>query len=136
MADFPPIIGLIAAPHTPFTDELDVNFGMLPQQIDALSKQGLAGVFVNGTTGEGLSLTSNERQQILSRWTELAPTGLKVIAHVGHHSAREAKELARHAAASGAYAISTMGPSRIYHSITTTSRACLESTSRCSISSN
>ncbi len=108
---FPQLHGLIAAPHTPFTACGDVGFDILPGQIDVLSRQGLSGVFVNGTTGEGLSLTTSERQKILARWTELAPPELKVIAHVGHHSIRDAIELARHASASGAYGISTMGPS-------------------------
>ena len=111
MSRFPHVTGLIAAPHTPLTTEGAVDFDVLPRQIDALSKQGLSGVFVNGTTGEGLSLASSERKQILGRWMELAPSTLRIIAHVGHHSIAEATELARHAASSGVYGISTMGPS-------------------------
>ena len=111
MEPFQHISGLIAAPHTPFSNDGEVDFTMLPKQIEALSRQGLAGVFVNGTTGEGLSLTRPERERILASWTETAPSSLKVIAHVGHHSAREAAALARHASDSGAYGISTMGPS-------------------------
>lgn len=111
MPKFAPIRGLIAAPHTPFTPDGDVDFERIPDQIRILSKQGLAGVFVNGTTGEGLSLTSAERQSILELWTGLAPARLKVIVHVGHHSQREAAALAEHAAAHGAYGISAMGPS-------------------------
>jgi len=111
MPDFQPITGLIAAPHTPFATDGAIDFDMLPRQIEALSRQGLAGVFVNGTTGEGLSLTSAERQQILELWAHRAPAALKVIAHVGHHSVRDATALAAHAAAHGIYGISTMGPS-------------------------
>lgn len=111
MPNFPPITGLIAAPHTPFTASGAVDFEMIPRQIDALSGQRLSGVFVNGTTGEGLSLTSSERQAILELWTARAPANLKVIAHVGHHSVIEATGLASHAATCGAYGISTMGPS-------------------------
>lgn len=111
MPEFQHITGLIAAPHTPFTAAGSVDFDMIPRQIKVLGRQGLSGVFVNGTTGEGLSLTSAERQKILELWTAQAPENLKVIAHVGHHSVREATALASHAAANGAYGLSTMGPS-------------------------
>ena len=119
MPSFPHIEGLIAAPHTPFAADGSVEYETVIRQVGFLSTQGLSGVFVNGTTGEGLSLTSAERRRILETWIEHAPEDLRVIAHVGHHSVREAAALASHAAATGAYGISTMGPSFLKPASTT-----------------
>jgi len=111
MKQFSHITGLIAAPHTPLDSEGEVDEAGLDLQIEALAAQGLAGVFVNGTTGEGLSLTSAERRSIVEKWCGQAPADLKVIVHVGHHSVSEASALSRHAAEAGAYGVATTAPS-------------------------
>lgn len=113
MGNFEHISGLIAAPHTPLNSESEVNEGAIDLQIEFLAAQGLAGVFVNGTTGEGLSLTGAERRSIIEKWCGQAPADLKVIAHVGHHSVSEASALSRHAAEVGAYGVAVTAPSFI-----------------------
>lgn len=111
MGEFPHISGLIAAPHTPLDSNGEVDERGIDFQIAALAAQGLAGVFVNGTTGEGLSLTSAERRSILEKWCGQAPADLKVIAHVGHHSVADACALSRHAADAGVYGVAVTAPS-------------------------
>jgi N-acetylneuraminate lyase len=111
MDNFSHITGLIAAPHTPIDQSGGVCFDTMDRQIAALAAQGLSGVFLNGTTGEGLSLTDPTRRDILAHWKKVASPELPVIAHVGHHSQQAAVELAAHAGKCGAYGTAIMAPS-------------------------
>src|SRR6185437_2991480 len=106
----PRISGLIAAPHTPMHADGTINFHIIEEQVRVLVEGGVSGAFVCGTTGEGLSLTTDERKQMLERWVGAAAGHLPVIAHVGHTSVADATALAAHAARSGAAAISTLAP--------------------------
>ncbi len=100
--------GLLAAPHTPFDANGDVNLSVIPIQVDALVRNGVAGAFVCGTTGEGLSLTLSERMQVLDAWLEAKPAGFRVIAHVGAAAERDAIALTKHAVAAGADAVAAL----------------------------
>ena len=68
------------------------------------------GAFVCGTTGEGSSLTSDERRDVAAAWRAATPAGLALTVHVGHLSLRESQALARHAQQIGADAIATLAP--------------------------
>jgi N-acetylneuraminate lyase len=70
----------------------------------------VTGAFVCGTTGEGLSLSTQERKAIAARWCEVAGSALRVIVHVGHTSLIEARDLAEHAQRIGASGISNLAP--------------------------
>lgn len=112
MDTFPHITGLIAAPHTPIDSSgQSVCFDTMNRQIAALAAQNLAGVFLNGTTGEGLSLPDKMRKEIFTHWQKFAPAELRIIAHVGHHSQETAASLARQAGENGAYGTAIMAPS-------------------------
>ena len=87
-----------------------VNLDAIGKYADLMAKSDISGVFVCGTTGESLSLTTNERKQVLEQWCKAAGGRFKVIAHVGSNSISEAIELARHAQESGADAIGAMAP--------------------------
>jgi len=99
----------IAAPFTPFDESGGVTLERVAAQAQYLRRTGVAGAFVCGTTGEGLSLTMTERRAVAERWREAAE-GLKLFVHVGHSSVAEARTLAAHAAAIGVDAIAAMGP--------------------------
>lgn len=103
--------GLTAAPFTPFHSDRSLALGTVPALARLLAANGVSGAFVCGTTGEGYSLTVAERRQVLEAWRAAAPAGLKVIAHVGHPTLDDSRELARHAEATGADAFSTLAPS-------------------------
>ena len=101
----------LAAAHTPFDSSGDVALGVIELQAEHLLGQGVKGVFVCGTTGEGLSLSVEERKQVAGRWAEVrAGTPLSLWVHVGANALPEARELARDAAAVGADAIALMPP--------------------------
>ena len=107
---FERIKGLIDAPFTPFHDNGDVNLTPIPAYAQMLKGYGLQGVFINGSSGEGYMLTTDERKRLAEAWMAAAPEGMKVIVHVGSCCAREAHELARHAAEIGAWGIGAMAP--------------------------
>lgn len=102
--------GIIAAPYTPFAADGTLNLKVIEQQCEKLITDGVIGAFVCGSTGEGVALSGLERRAVAQRWVEVAQGRLKVIVHVGHTSMVEAGELAAHAQAVGADAISAMGP--------------------------
>nr|XP_040041309.1 N-acetylneuraminate lyase [Gasterosteus aculeatus aculeatus] len=106
------LTGLIAATFTPFTAQGEVNLEEIGPYIDYLTeKQGVNGIFVNGTTGESMSLSVAERKLLAEEWCQKAKGKLdQVIVHVGCLSLKEAKELAAHAAQVGADAIAAMAP--------------------------
>lgn len=62
------IIGLIDAPFTPFYKNGDVNFEPIPVYAQMLKKNGLTGVFINGSSGEGYMLTTDERIALAEKW--------------------------------------------------------------------
>lgn len=53
---------------------------------------------VNGTVGEGVSMTTSERMEILEEWMKAAePLDITVMVHVGGTNLEAVKTLARHA---------------------------------------
>ena len=104
------IIGLIDAPFTPFHANGDVNLEPIAAYGAMLKKNGLQGVFINGSSGEGYMLTTDERKALAEEWVKQAPKDFKVIVHVGSCCLRESVALARHAAEIGAWGIGAMAP--------------------------
>ena len=104
--------GLIAAVHTPFKTDGSLNLRAVEAQAEHLSRNGIGGVFVGGSTGESHSLTVPERLALAERWAAvLRGTGLPLIVHVGHTCIGDAATLAAHAERLGAAAISALAPS-------------------------
>ena len=104
-------LNLIAAPFTPMDDEGAVNLDIIPHYARYLINSQIKSVFVCGTTGEGPSLTTEERMLILEKWVNVANGELKIISHVGGNCIVQSKELASHAEKSGAFAIAAFAPS-------------------------
>ena len=104
------ICGLIDAPFTPFDKNGEVNLEPLGIYAAMLAKNGLKGVFINGSSGEGYMLTDEERMQLAEKWMEVAPAGFKVIVHVGSCCLKSSRKLAEHAASIGAWGIGSMAP--------------------------
>lgn len=102
------IKGLLAAAFTAYNADGSVNLDYIPKLADHLYDQHLAGIFVCGTNGEGLSLAMDERKAIAEKYVQAVNKRMKVIVHVGHTSISEAKTLAAHAQAIGADAISSV----------------------------
>lgn len=108
---FTKIKGLIDAPFTPFTADGDVNCEPIPAYAAMLARNGLKGVFINGSSGEGYMLTEEERMVLAEAWMKARPAGdFKVIVHVGSTCVRSSRRLAEHAQAIGASGIGAMAP--------------------------
>ncbi|XP_014638850.1 PREDICTED: N-acetylneuraminate lyase isoform X1 [Ceratotherium simum simum] len=104
--------GLVAATITPMTEHGEINFSVIGQYVDYLvEEQGVKNVFVNGTTGEGLSLSVSERRRVAEEWVTKGRNKLdQVVIHVGALSLKESQELAQHAAEIGADGIAVIAP--------------------------
>jgi len=102
--------GLIAAPHTPMFVDLQINLKRIDDQAQLLIRNNVCGVYICGSTGEGMSLTIDERMAMAAHWQQVAKNDLRVVVNVGHTSINDCRALAVHAAKTGVYAISAMPP--------------------------
>ena len=87
------IQGLLVAPFTPFHKNGEVNYEPIARYATMLHKNGLKGVFINGSSGEGYMLSDEERMRLAERWVEVAPRDFKVIVHVGSTCVRSSRQL-------------------------------------------
>jgi len=106
------IEGLVAASLTGFYPDGSINLECIPAYAAMLHRNGIKGVFVNGTTGEGASLMFDERRVLAEKWVESAPEDLLVIIHVGYADQTTSLALATHAVDIGAHAIGEIGPTQ------------------------
>lgn len=104
------VCGLIAAPFTPFGPDGEINLDCIPGYAHVLNDSGVGGAFVCGTTGEGMSLTTEERLAVAERWQRESPELMKVIVHVGHNCRNDAMRLAEHAQKIDAWGVGCMAP--------------------------
>jgi N-acetylneuraminate lyase len=101
---------IIAAPFTPMKADGSLNLSVIEKYAEKLYDDGVAGVFVCGTTGEGPSLTVKERQQVAEAWRAVTGSRLKLIVHVGHCCTQDAIQLSSHAQKLDADGIASIGP--------------------------
>lgn len=104
------IKGLIDAPFTPFKDNGEINCDIIPQYATMLKKNGLKGVFINGSSGEGYMLTTEERKKLAETWIKEKDDDFKIIVHVGSCCLKDSCELAKHAESIGADGVGAMAP--------------------------
>src|SRR5262249_55292018 len=104
------LAGLIAAPFTAMNPDGSLNLGMIEPQAKLLVKNNVTGAFICGTTGEGMSLSMDERMQAAAQWKAVAPRSLQIIVHVGHQSVADSLTLAAHAERIKAHAFATLAP--------------------------
>lgn len=104
------LTGLIAAPHTPFNADSSVNYPVIDQIAEHLIAQNVKGVYVCGTTGEGIHCSVEERQKIAERWVKASQGQLSITLHTGALSIADSLELSRHADTLDIFATSVIGP--------------------------
>lgn len=102
------IKGLIDAPFTPMLPNGEVNYEPIQAYADLLVRNGLKGVFINGSSGEGYLLSDEERMKLAECWIQAVPKDFKVIVHVGSTCVKASRKLAAHAAEIGAWGIGAM----------------------------
>ena len=102
------INGLIAATFAAYHEDGTINLKIIPTIVDKMIADGLSGVFICGTNGEGPNLTIEERMAIAAAYVKAADKRILVLVHVGHSSIAECRKLAAHAEEIGADAISSV----------------------------
>ncbi|UCG49209.1 MAG: dihydrodipicolinate synthase family protein [Phycisphaerales bacterium] len=103
--------GLFAAVFTPMREDGSLDLARVPAVVEYMLRVKIDGLYVCGSTGEGPSLSSEERRATAAAYVEASAARLPVIVQVGHNSLAEARELATHAQSIGAEAISALPPS-------------------------
>lgn len=101
---------LVAATFTPFHQDGSLHLERVQPVIDRVLAQGASALYVCGSTGEGPLLTTAERKAVAHAHVAAAAGRAPVVIQVGHNSIIEARELAAHAQAIGADAISATPP--------------------------
>ncbi len=104
--------GLVAAPFTPMDKDGNINYDMIKPYYDFLEKNGVIGAFINGSTGEGASLTQKEKQLQAEKWAGCLRSGgrVRVINLVGGTSYSECIENAVFSSEIGISAIAVLAP--------------------------
>lgn len=104
--------GLIPAVFTPMHPNGSLKLDVIDAYYTMLCNNEIKTIFICGTTGEGESLTKEEKLRIAEKWLNISKNNpsFKVITVVGANRINEAVELAKHAAELGSYGISYIAP--------------------------
>jgi len=102
--------GVFTALFTPFTPDNRINEEMIGLMVEYGIRNGVAGFYLTGGTGEGLLLSKDERKQVYRAAARFARGRVKLIAHVGCVNTDDAVELARAAADVGCDWVSSVPP--------------------------
>lgn len=101
---------MYAAMLTPLTPQGELNPATAQKLFLHLLSLGMHGVYIAGTTGEGMRLPLQTRRALVDTLMECCPQDKKVLVHVGTPSIKDALALAEHAAQKGAHAVSSLPP--------------------------
>ncbi len=91
--------GLIAAPFTPMHKDGSLNLSLIPEYYAMLKANGVTGAFICGSTGEGVSMSVNEKKAIAEAWAACSKfdSDFIVMPLLGGTCLNDCKELALHA---------------------------------------
>lgn len=106
------IEGLIAAPFTPFNNDGELNIDLIPKYYQLLKANKIVGAFICGSTGEGVSLTFDEKVKVMKAWTALTASDedFTLMMFLGGTNIKECMELAKIAEDAHVDAISFTSP--------------------------
>lgn len=102
--------GILPALVTPLDDAGQFVPAVMEKLLERVYGAGVDGVYVCGSTGEGLLLPVEQRKLVLEVVQRNTPRGKQVIVHTGAHRGPDAVELTRHASALGVAAVSSLPP--------------------------
>lgn len=104
------ITGLVAATFAPLKSDGVLDLERVPSLVDHLIENQVAGMYINGTTGEGMALSVAERCEVAEHYVSVAEGRLKTLIQVGHECLPDAMALAEHAARLRVDAVSATPP--------------------------
>ncbi len=102
--------GILCALITPFLDDETPDYGALGELIDFQLAGGSHGLFVLGTTGEGVLLGADERMKVAVEVMQRAAGRIPVVVHCGAPDTRTVIDLARQAEEIGADGVAVVAP--------------------------
>lgn len=103
--------GIWPAMFTPLTDDgAEVDVDRLRRLLAFLVPHGIDGLFICGSTGEGVLLSPDERERVAEVTIAEVAGQIPVMVHVGALATRDSVRLAKHAARVGASAVSSIPP--------------------------
>ena len=102
--------GILPAAVTPLDEQGRFVPAALERLLARLYGAGVHGVYLCGSTGEGMLQPREQRQAIVETAMACTPADRTVIVHVGAASLHEALALSAHAAKAGAHAVSSLPP--------------------------
>ena len=104
--------GLISAPFTPMHADGSINTAIIADYYKFLKQNKVTGAFICGSTGEGVSMTTQEKKEVAAAWAKAtaADPDFRVMLFLGGTSIADCKELALYAQEVGLYAISFTSP--------------------------
>lgn len=103
--------GVIAAMVTPMKEDESINYEETARLIRHLSKEGLHGITVCGTTGEYSLMSKEERKEVIRVAVEAAKdTDAYIVAGVSCHRTCDTVELAKYAGEVGADFVLVLPP--------------------------
>jgi len=108
------IEGILPALVTPMDESGAFDEGVFEKLLERVYSAEIDGVYVCGSTGEGLLQPVEQRKRIAQAAVRCSPKGKKVIVHTGAYRTSDAVELTRHAAEVGAAAASSLPPAGAY----------------------
>jgi len=108
------IQGIFPAMVTPLDDSGAFVEAPFVTLLERVYQADVDGIYVCGSTGEGLLLPVEQRKRVTESAVKNSPRGKQVIVHTGAHRTSDAVDLTRHAAAVGAAAVSSLPPVGVY----------------------
>lgn len=105
--------GIIAPMVNPCFEDDTLDMEGVKANLDRLLQADVAGLYINGGTGDAANLTQQERLDVAAYLVpELLKVGKLAIVHVGQATQREAVELTKQAVALGAQAVASIPPKK------------------------
>lgn len=95
---------------TPVLENGEPAFDQLERLVELLISQDLDGLYILGSTGQGVLFTEEQRKKIAKAVTEVNGGRVPVIVQVGSLTTDESVRLAKHAQTCGVDGISSVGP--------------------------
>lgn len=102
--------GIFAVAVTPFRTDESLDLDRLQAHVDFLVSSGVHGVVAAGGTGEYVSLTMDERKQVIGNAIDAVAGRTPVIAGALSPGTRDVIEIGVHAASKGAYGLLVLPP--------------------------
>ena len=102
--------GVYSALLTPFNEDGSIRESAIKELVDFQIERGISGFYVNGSTGEGMVMSEEERMQVVEAVVKASAGRAQVIAHVGTTSTDSAVRMAQHAEKVGVDGISAVSP--------------------------